>query len=146
MTSQGSDRSGSPGLGGRGPAQPLADPAANNEAEYDETGAVADTTGHGLRPRSTDPETGRGPDTGPHTGEQGVSPDRDTAGRSGADTGAGSHPRPGMEDADLDPATGGLGEMGAAGSVSPSRSRIRTEVYGTDTEPFVGGAERRKRE
>src|SRR3954453_19554245 len=74
MTSQGSDREGSEGLGGRGPAQPLADPAANNEAEYDETGAVADTAGHGLRPRATDPQTGRGPDTGPHTGEQGISP------------------------------------------------------------------------
>jgi hypothetical protein len=100
MTSQGSDRfgsdrPGSEGLGGRGPAQPLADPAANNEAEYDETGAVADTTWHGLRPRSTDPVTGRGPDTGPHTGDQGVSPDRDTAGRSGDDTGAGSLPGPG---------------------------------------------------
>jgi hypothetical protein len=65
MTSQGSDR-----LGGRGPVQPLADPAANNEAEYDHTGAVADTTGHGLRPRSIDPQTGPGPDTGPHTADQ----------------------------------------------------------------------------
>ncbi len=45
MTSQGSDRLGSDRLGGRGPAQPLADPAANNEDEYAETGAVADTTG-----------------------------------------------------------------------------------------------------
>ena len=96
MTSQGSDRLGSDRLGGRGPAQPLADPAANNEDEYAETGAVADTTGEGLRPRSSDPQTGRGPDTGPHTGEQGVSPDRDTAGRSGADTGAGSLPKTGM--------------------------------------------------
>ena len=92
-----------------------------------------------MRPRSTDPQTGRGPDTGPHTGEQGVSPDRDTAGRSGADTGAGSLPKTGMADADLDPATGGLGDTGTAGSASPSRSRTRTAVYGTDTEPFVGG-------
>jgi hypothetical protein len=141
MASQGSDR-----LGKGGPAQPLADPAADNEAEYDETGAVAATTGHGLRPRSSDPLAGSGPDTGPHTAEQRPDPERDTTGRSGADTGAGSHAMTGMADADLDPATGGLGEMGAAGSVSPSRSRIRTEVYGTDTEPFVGGAERRKRE
>src|SRR4051794_27519061 len=138
MTSQGSDR-----LGGRGPAQPLADPAANNEAEYDETGAVADTTGHGLRPRSTDPATGRGPDAGPHIGEQGVSPDRDIAGRSGADTGAGSLPRTGMGEADLDPATGGLGDTGSA---APRRSRARTAVYGTDTEPFAAGAERGKRD
>src|SRR4051794_26303219 len=125
MTSQGSDRPSSDKLGGRGPAQPLADPAANNEAEYDETGAGAgaDTTGHGLRPRSTDPETGRGSDTGPHTGEQGVSPDRDTSGRSGADTGAGSLPKTGMADADLDPATGGLGDMGTARSASQRRSR-----------------------
>src|SRR3954468_21976152 len=140
MTSQGSDRLGSDRLGGHGPAQPLADPAANNEDEYAENGPVADTTRAGPRPRSTDPQTGRGPDTGPHTGEQGVSPDRDAAGRSGADTGAGSHPRTGMADADLDPATGGLGDTARAGSASRSRSRIRTAVYGTDTEPFAGGA------
>jgi hypothetical protein len=146
MTSQGSDRRGSDRLGGRGPAQPLADPAANNEDEYDETGAIADTTGHGLRPRSTDPLTGRGSDTGPRTAEQRPDPDRDTAGRSGADTGAGSHSQTGMADADLDPATGGLGDMGAAGSASPSRSRTRTAIYGTDTEPFVGGSSRAKRE
>lgn len=149
MTSQGSDRFGAdrPGsdrLGERGPAQPLADPAVNNEDEYAETGAVADTTGHGLRPRSTDPQTGRGPDTGPHTGEQGVSPDRNTAGRSGADTGAGSLPRTGMGEADLDPATGGLGDTGTAGSASPDRSRTRTAVYGADTEPFTAGAARDK--
>jgi len=146
MTSQGSDRNGSGGLGQRGPAQPLADPAANNEDEYAETGAAADTTGHGLRPRSTDPQTGRGPDTGPHTAEQGTSPDRDTAGRSGADTGAGSLPRTGMAQADLDPATGGLGDTGMAGSASPSRSRTRTAVYGSDTEPFAGGTARGKPE
>ena len=139
-----SDRPGSEGLGGRGPAQPLADPAVNNEAEFDETGAIAETTGHGLRPRSLDPQTGLGPDTGPHTGEQGVSPDRDTAGRSGADTGAGSLPKTGMAEGDLDPATGGLGDMAAAGSASPSRSRTRTAVYGTDTEPFAGGAAHNK--
>jgi hypothetical protein len=51
-----------------------------------------------------------------------------------------------MAEADLDPATGGLGNMGAAGSASPGRSRIRTGVYGTDTEPFAGGAARQKRE
>ncbi|MGD9617779.1 MAG: hypothetical protein AB7O13_21020 [Alphaproteobacteria bacterium] len=151
MTSQGSDRldSDRPGSDrhrGRGPAQPLADPAANNEDEYAETGTVADTTGRGLRPRSADPETGRGTDTGPHTGDQGVSPNRNTAGRSGADTGAGSHPKIGMEDADLDPATGGLGDTGTAGSASPSRSRTRTAVYSTDTEPFAGGAARGKKE
>jgi hypothetical protein len=146
MTSQGSGRLGSDRLGERGPAQPLADPAANNEDEYADTGAVADTTGHGLRPRSTDPQTSRGPDTGPHTGEQGVSPDRDTAGRSGADTGAGSLPKTGMADADLDPATGGLGDTGIAGSASPSCSRTRTAVYGTDTEPFAAGSERDKSE
>jgi hypothetical protein len=122
----------------------LADPAANNEAEYDETGTVADTTGRGLRPRSSDPQTGSGTDTGPHTGEQGVSPDRDTAGRSGADTGAGSHSRTGMADADLDPATGGLGDTGTAGSASPGRSRTRTAVYGSDTEPFASAPRRRK--
>ncbi len=137
MTSQGSDRRASDRLEGRGPAQPLADPAANNEAEYDETGAVADTTGDGLRPRSTDPETGHGTGNGPHTGEQGVSSDRNTAGRSGADTASGSLPRTGMADADLDPATGGLGDTGTAGSASPGRSRTRTSVYGTDTEPFA---------
>ena len=141
MTSQGSDK-----LGGRGPAQPLADPAANNEDEYAETGTVADTTGSGLRPRSTDPETGRGTGSGPHTGEQGISPGRDTTGRSGADTGAGSHPRTGMADADLDPATGGLGDTGTAGSASPSRSRTRTAVYGTDTEPFASAPRRGKPE
>jgi hypothetical protein len=141
MTSQGSDR-----LGRGEPAQPLPDPAADNEAEYDETGAIAEATGHGLRPHSTDPLTGPGSDTGPHTAEQRPDPDRDIAGRSGADTGAGSHSMTGMADADLDPATGGLGDMGVAGSVSPSRSRIRTEVYGTDTEPFVGGTERGTRE
>ena len=141
MTSQGSDR-----LGRRGPVQPLADPAADNEAEYEDTGAVAETTGHGLRPRSTDPATGSGPDTGPRTAGQRPDPDRNTAGRSGADTGAGSHGKTGMEEADLDPATGGLGDMGAAGSASPSRSRIRTAVYGTDTEPFAGGAARDKRD
>lgn len=146
MASQGSDRLDSDKLGRRGPAQALADPAANNEAEYDRTGAVADTTGHGLRPRSTDPVTGRGTDTGPHTAEQRPSPDRNTAGRSDADTGAGSLPRTGMEDADLDPATGGLGDIGAAGSTSPSRSRTRTAVYGTDTEPFAAGSARDKPE
>jgi hypothetical protein len=77
MTSQGSDRPSSDKLGGRGPAQPLADPAANNEAEYDETGAVANTTGQGLPPRSIDPESGRGTDTGP----QRPIPDRNTASR-----------------------------------------------------------------
>src|SRR3954451_22674026 len=146
MTSQGSDRLGSDRLGGRGPAQPLPDPAANNEDEYAESGAVAETTGQGLRPRSLDPQTGLGPDTGPHTGEQGISPDRDTAGRSGADTGAGSLPRTGMANADLDPATGGLGDTGTAGSASPSRSRTRTAVYGPDTEPFPSGAARGKPE
>jgi hypothetical protein len=139
MASPPSDR-----LGGRGPAQPLPDPAADNEAEYNRTGAVADTTGHGLRPRSIDPETGRGSDTGPHTAEQRPSPDRNTVGRSGADTGAGSHPKTGMAEADLDPATGGLGDSGAAGSTSPSRSRTRTAVYGTDTEPLAGGTARNK--
>src|SRR3954451_16068110 len=146
MTSQGSDRLGSDRLGGRGPAQPLADPAANNEDEYAETGAVADTTGAGFRPRSTDPQTSRGPDTGPHTGEQGVSPDRDTAGRSGADTGAGSLPRTGMAEADLDPATGGLGDTARARRAPRSRSRTRTSVYGTNTEPFAGGTARGKQE
>jgi hypothetical protein len=51
-----------------------------------------------------------------------------------------------MADADLDPATGGLGDSGMAGSASPSRSRTRTAVYGTDTEPFAGGAARGKSE
>ena len=141
MASQRSD-----GLGGRGPAQPLADPAAENEAEYDETGAVADTTGSGLRPRATDPDSGPGTDVGPRTGDRPPSPDRNTAGRSGADTGAGSHPKTGMADADLDPATGGLGDTGTAGSASPSRSRRRTAVYGTDTEPAASAPTRRKQE
>jgi len=51
-----------------------------------------------------------------------------------------------MADADLDPATGGLGDTGIAGSASPSRSRTRTAVYGTDTEPFAAGSERDKSE
>jgi hypothetical protein len=145
MTSQGSDwpRPGRAGKGG--PAQPLADPATDNEAEYDHSGAVAETTGRGLRPRSTDPEAGGGPDTGPHTAGRRPDPDRDTAGRSGADTGAGSHAKTGMAEADLDPATGGLGEMGEAGGASPSRSRTRIEVYGTDTEPVARGAARGRR-
>ena len=145
MTSRRSDRLGPARVERGGPSQPLADPVADNEDEYDHSGAVADTTGHGLRPRSTDPLTGPGPDTGPHTADQRPDPDRDTSGRSGADTGAGSHARTGMAQADLDPATGGLGEMGEAGSGSPSRSRTRTAVYGTDTEPFAGGAAREKR-
>lgn len=68
MTSRRSDRLGPDGTEGGGPAQPLADPAANNEAEYDHTGAVADTTGRGLRPRSTDPATSRGTGTEPFAG------------------------------------------------------------------------------
>jgi len=48
-----------------------------------------------------------------------------------------------MTDADLDPAAGGLG---TAGSAAPSRSRTRTAVYGTDTEPFAAGTERGKRD
>ena len=131
--------------GGRGPAQPLSEQTADMEAEYDTTGAVAETTGRGLRPRSADPVAGRGADTGPHTGGLPPSPDRDTGGRSGADTGAGSHGKTGMAAGDLDPATGGLGEMGEAGSASPSRSRARTRTYGTDTEPVAGGAARPKR-
>jgi hypothetical protein len=95
-----------------------------------------------LRPRSTDRESSRGSDTGPHTAEQGPSPERNTAGRSGADTGAGSHSPTGMADADLDLATGGLGDIERAGSASPSCSR--TAVYGTDTERFAGGAARGK--
>ena len=131
-------------LGGRGPAQPLAEQPADTESEYDTTGAVAETTDRGLKPRSTDPVAGRGSDTGPHSGNRPPSPARDTAGRSGADSGAGSHGKTGMAAGDLDPATGGLGEMGEAGSASPSRSRERTEVYGTDTEPLAGGAARPK--
>jgi hypothetical protein len=49
-----------------------------------------------------------------------------------------------MAEADLDPATGGLGDTGMTGSASPSRSRTRTAVYGTDSEPFAGGAARGK--
>jgi hypothetical protein len=131
-------------LGGAGPAQPLADPAAGMEAEYDTTGATADTTGHGLRPRSADPVAGRGADSGPHAGQRPPAPDRNTAGRSGADTAAGSHRKTGMAGADLDPATGGLADAGTAGSGSPGRSRRRTATYGTDTEPVAGGADRPK--
>jgi hypothetical protein len=131
-------------LGGQGPAQPLSEQTADMEAEYDTTGAVVETTGRGLRPRSADPIAGRGADTGPHTANRPPAPDRNIAGRSGADTGAGSHSQTGMAEADLDPATGGLGDTGEAGSVSPSRSRERTATYGTDTEPLAGGAARPK--
>jgi hypothetical protein len=135
---------GSEKLGGRGPAQPLSEQTADMEAEYDTTGAVAETSRHGLKPRSADPVAGSGADTGPHTGHRPPAADRDTSGRSGADTGAGSHGKTGMAEADLDPATGGLGEMGEADSASPSRSRSRTRTYGTDTEPVAGAAARPK--
>lgn len=133
---------GSEKLGGRGPAQPLGDLAGDTDAEYERSGTPADTTGQGLRPRSTDPLSGGGSDTGPHVDDRPIDPNRDISGRSGADTGAGSHGKTGMAAGDLDPATGGLGDRSAAGSASPSRSRERTAVYGTDTEPLVGGAAR----
>lgn len=128
-------------LGGRGPAQPLADLGADTEADYDTTGATADTTGHGLPPRSTDPVTGRGADTGPIPAAAAPIPTA-TPRAARMPTAAGSHGKTGMADADLDPATGGFGDMGAAGSASPSRSRERTAVYGTDTEPLAGGSGR----
>jgi len=102
---------------------------------------TAEAGAAGLRPRVRDPIAGRGSDTGPRVHRNltatGTSAPVDAGGRSGADTGAGSHPLAGATAADVDPATGGLGLTGEAGSASPSRSRVRVAVYGGHTEPIL---------
>jgi hypothetical protein len=77
------------------------------------------------------------------TGEAvGSEPSYDPAGRSGADTGAGSQASEDLAGINSGFAAGGLGARGQAGSASPGRNRTRTAVFGGPLDPALGGAER----
>jgi hypothetical protein len=63
----------------------------------------------------------------------------DPSGRSGADTGAGSHSKEGRSCAYRDPADGALRDHGEAGSATAGRDRLAAETFGGPLDPALAG-------
>ena len=106
------------GIPGKDPSQP-----ADAAAALDSGPAVS--TGAARRPR----------------GSAGLRCDAsfDTAGRSGADTGAGSHSKEGRASVDRDIASGALRDHGEAGSATSGRDRLTATVFGGPLDPALAG-------
>jgi hypothetical protein len=123
---------------------------SDSRTEFAQTSVAADGQGTLGKDPSRPADSAAALDSGPAVstgastrprGSAGLRRDAsfDTAGRSGADTGAGSHSKEGRASEDRDIASGALRDHGEAGSATAGQDRLTATVFGGPLDPALAG-------